>query len=144
MAAPGGVPERPKGTGCKPVGSAYGGSNPPAPIALQRGPGAALLASRGKPVSPVGPLLGCWARGRARHCSRLTRSAPRRKGFFLSWAFHLCSSYAFDATTRRSRVDTVGSLAGVCIGVAAASSLETGAQATVSAPITRGQLLYRS
>ena len=30
--APGGVPERPKGTGCKPVGSAYGGSNPPAPI----------------------------------------------------------------------------------------------------------------
>ena len=31
---PGGVPERPKGTGCKPVGSAYGGSNPPAPTAL--------------------------------------------------------------------------------------------------------------
>jgi hypothetical protein len=29
--ARGGVPERPKGTGCKPVGSAYGGSNPPAP-----------------------------------------------------------------------------------------------------------------
>ncbi len=26
------MPERPKGTGCKPVGSAYGGSNPPAPI----------------------------------------------------------------------------------------------------------------
>jgi hypothetical protein len=31
MRLPGGVPERPKGTGCKPVGSAYGGSNPPAP-----------------------------------------------------------------------------------------------------------------
>jgi hypothetical protein len=30
--SPGGVPERPKGTGCKPVGSAFGGSNPPAPI----------------------------------------------------------------------------------------------------------------
>jgi hypothetical protein len=30
----GGVPERPKGTGCKPVGSAYGGSNPPAPTYL--------------------------------------------------------------------------------------------------------------
>src|SRR5262249_35108889 len=28
----GGVPEWPKGTGCNPVGSAYGGSNPPAPI----------------------------------------------------------------------------------------------------------------
>ena len=33
MRDPGGVPEWPKGTGCKPVGSAYGGSNPPAPIA---------------------------------------------------------------------------------------------------------------
>ena len=33
--ARGGVPERPKGTGCKPVGSAYGGSNPPAPIIRQ-------------------------------------------------------------------------------------------------------------
>ena len=32
--SPGGVPERPKGTGCKPVGSAYGGSNPPAPTPL--------------------------------------------------------------------------------------------------------------
>ena len=31
MRRSGGVPERPKGTGCKPVGSAYGGSNPPAP-----------------------------------------------------------------------------------------------------------------
>jgi hypothetical protein len=31
MGRPGGVPEWPKGTGCKPVGSAYGGSNPPAP-----------------------------------------------------------------------------------------------------------------
>jgi hypothetical protein len=29
----GGVPERPKGTGCKPVGSAYAGSNPASPIA---------------------------------------------------------------------------------------------------------------
>src|SRR6185312_10433895 len=34
MADPGGVPEWPKGTGCKPVGSAYGGSNPPAPTSL--------------------------------------------------------------------------------------------------------------
>ena len=33
-AFPGGVPERPKGTGCKPVGSAYGGSNPPAPTQI--------------------------------------------------------------------------------------------------------------
>jgi hypothetical protein len=34
MRRSGGVPERPKGTGCKPVGSAYGGSNPPAPIII--------------------------------------------------------------------------------------------------------------
>ena len=27
--APGGVPERPKGTDCKSVGEAFGGSNPP-------------------------------------------------------------------------------------------------------------------
>src|SRR5450631_1908576 len=40
---PGGVPERPKGTGCKPVGSAYGGSNPPAPIS----PTHALLPNSG-------------------------------------------------------------------------------------------------
>ena len=31
-ARPGGVPERPKGTGCKPVGSAFRGSNPLSPI----------------------------------------------------------------------------------------------------------------
>ena len=41
---PGGVPEWPKGTGCKPVGSAYGGSNPPAPIRTLRSP-AALRAA---------------------------------------------------------------------------------------------------
>lgn len=29
--ARGGVPERPNGTGCKPVASSFGGSNPPAP-----------------------------------------------------------------------------------------------------------------
>ena len=36
IAPPGGVPERPKGAGCKPVGSAYGGSNPPAPTSRPR------------------------------------------------------------------------------------------------------------
>src|SRR5580765_5886766 len=49
MALPGGVPERPKGTGCKPVGSAYGGSNPPAPTRFAAAPWArslALLATR--------------------------------------------------------------------------------------------------
>ena len=39
----GGVPERPKGTGCKPVGSAYGGSNP-API-IRTVPKSGLIAS---------------------------------------------------------------------------------------------------
>jgi hypothetical protein len=43
MARPGGVPEWPKGTGCKPVGSAYGGSNPPAPTCNRRGRTGATL-----------------------------------------------------------------------------------------------------
>jgi hypothetical protein len=43
MAALGGVPEWPKGTGCKPVGSAYGGSNPPAPTSLPR-PGGSIVS----------------------------------------------------------------------------------------------------
>src|SRR5579862_1270564 len=51
IASPGGVPERPKGTGCKPVGSAYGGSNPPAPIRWRaersRFGGVDVLASAG-------------------------------------------------------------------------------------------------
>ena len=50
MAAPGGVPERPKGTGCKPVGSAYGGSNPPAPIPIH----AAARPDRGRGITTVG------------------------------------------------------------------------------------------
>ena len=41
----GGVPERPKGTGCKPVGSAYGGSNPPAPTHSLFRAGAAVSTS---------------------------------------------------------------------------------------------------
>ena len=41
-AARGGVPEWPKGTGCKPVGSAYGGSNPPAPTLRLAGNDASL------------------------------------------------------------------------------------------------------
>src|SRR5205809_779704 len=48
--SPGGVPERPKGTGCKPVGSAYGGSNPPAPTSVDSRAIAELraLAARGR------------------------------------------------------------------------------------------------
>src|SRR5947207_1444863 len=56
---PGGVPERPKGTGCKPVGSAYGGSNPPAPTTsfwrlLQ--PGCSATWLRGLATRRVGSL----------------------------------------------------------------------------------------
>ena len=63
----GGVPERPKGTGCKPVGSAYGGSNPPAPIiiivimslVLARPPSCdGNTVSRGVPMAqPTSPTL---------------------------------------------------------------------------------------
>ena len=57
MRHPGGVPEWPKGTGCKPVGSAYGGSNPPAPIS-RWAIGAALDGYRG-----VRDPRGCLGRG---------------------------------------------------------------------------------
>ena len=68
----GGVPEWPKGTGCKPVGSAFGGSNPPSPIqALQRviravsGVAAARLSGvdTGSLSSPVPSEAGPHRRG---------------------------------------------------------------------------------
>src|SRR5215211_3559985 len=45
MPPPGGVPEWPKGTGCKPVGSAFGGSNPPSPTCGWSEPAAAPSSS---------------------------------------------------------------------------------------------------
>src|SRR5215207_1935936 len=46
MPAPGGVPERPKGTGCKPVGSAFRGSNPLAPTSQFASPPRAATGAR--------------------------------------------------------------------------------------------------
>jgi hypothetical protein len=40
----GGVPEWPKGTGCKPVGVAYGGSNPPLSTIFPSGSGNSSMA----------------------------------------------------------------------------------------------------
>ena len=45
-ALPGSVPEWPKGAGCKPAGTAYGGSNPPRPTG-------------GGSVVAVGQVSGC-------------------------------------------------------------------------------------
>ena len=45
-APPGGVPERSKGTGCKPVGSAFAGSNPAPTIGLLRRTSAATTGLR--------------------------------------------------------------------------------------------------
>ena len=42
--ASGGVPEWPKGTGCKPVGVAYGGSNPPLSTIFPSGSGNSSMA----------------------------------------------------------------------------------------------------
>jgi hypothetical protein len=53
---PGGVPERPKGTGCKPVGSAYGGSNPPAPTVVRTAFLFALLATACTLISAGGSV----------------------------------------------------------------------------------------
>src|SRR5215211_5647615 len=46
MPALGGVPERPKGTGCKPVGSAFRGSNPLAPTSQFASPPRAATGAR--------------------------------------------------------------------------------------------------
>src|SRR5215211_2771310 len=46
MPALGGVPERPKGTGCKPVGSAFRGSNPLAPTSQFGSPPRAATGAR--------------------------------------------------------------------------------------------------
>src|SRR5439155_4449265 len=72
-APPGGVPERPKGTGCKPVGSAYGGSNPPAPIITSQRPARAPLGAGGGlfPAHSAAALRG--ALRRATHRLRLPR-----------------------------------------------------------------------
>src|SRR4051794_34808472 len=66
---PGGVPERPKGTGCKPVGSAYGGSNPPAPTHSPSFPSQAPLSHRS--------ILT----GRSRDSRRRHEQADRRPAF---------------------------------------------------------------
>jgi hypothetical protein len=71
---PGGVPEWPKGTGCKPVGSAYGGSNPPAPIrtdacrSVCRSAGIRSCARRGpsfrrSTIRPDGSAVACPSAG---------------------------------------------------------------------------------
>ena len=58
---PGGIPERSKGTGCKPVGSAFAGSNP-APTTFDRPrSGGALVSARNGPTCSAKTL--CAGRG---------------------------------------------------------------------------------
>ena len=66
MANPAGVPERPKGAGCKPAGSAYEGSNPSpctALLAQERNPreriSLALRPLKGR-FAPKGPARERW------------------------------------------------------------------------------------
>ncbi len=88
MALRGGVPERPKGAGCKPVGSAYGGSNPPSPTRLLgrrlRRPGATGLWSRLTPLSARSSARPC-----GEHCPlrarTLSRAPSKREQFFPVW-----------------------------------------------------------
>ena len=67
----GGVPERPKGTGCKPVGSAYGGSNPPAPTSFLP------ACSRVALAAPIGSAL--VPLGRRTSLGRAQRPAPHKE-----------------------------------------------------------------
>jgi hypothetical protein len=57
------VPERPKGTGCKPVGSAYGGSNPPAPTTTSHAGERLRFSPAGPPPTSfsrdVAAIYGC-------------------------------------------------------------------------------------
>ena len=73
MAAPGGVPERPKGTGCKPVGSAFRGSNPLSPMTYLGG--GARRQSRAEPGSRTLLRTRTCARWRGRPCGPLPSSA---------------------------------------------------------------------
>ncbi len=79
--SPGGVPERPKGTGCKPVGSAYGGSNPPAPIVIiiVRVPGGAtnVTSQAGSDRSRYFPSV--WSGASVRRPSFRSCSSRRRR-----------------------------------------------------------------
>ena len=73
---PAGIPEWPKGAGCKPAGSAFGGSNPPPCIRRER---ATLRNPR--PLSSVGRHFhGTWARQRqyARCCQPSQTGRARR------------------------------------------------------------------
>ena len=52
--SPGGVPERPKGAGCKPAGSAYGGSNPPSSTSRFSDRGQSAGGAGLRPAEPDG------------------------------------------------------------------------------------------
>src|SRR5262249_49082301 len=73
----GGVPERPKGTGCNPVGSAYGGSNPPAPIS--RSPTTASRPRRGFAAAGAALAFLVGEIGQGRACVSERRQGRRSR-----------------------------------------------------------------
>ena len=90
MADSAGVPERPKGAGCKPAGSAYEGSNP-SPCIHWGAPRVGICGSRSRPapISLKGrfapgwcPVLGRDRRAVLRRVARDARdeSGPDRAG----------------------------------------------------------------
>src|SRR5262249_29837004 len=82
-ALPGGVPERPKGTGCKPVGSAYGGSNPPAPIFSYAGEHLRFSPAGPSPTAffrRVGGLVSSGVSQRVRGFGEPPAAAPALSG----------------------------------------------------------------
>ena len=78
MAHPAGVPERPKGAGCKPAGSAYEGSNPSPCIVQPSAPrsnprGAGRAGERGRALP-----LTLTSTSRPRRTALLRAGSPRR------------------------------------------------------------------
>jgi hypothetical protein len=82
MAPSGGVPERPKGTGCKPVGSAYGGSNPPAPTLHGGSPalhtGAATGCALQSLLDGVGSICDATSMKGQQKPKQLAKKAPQK------------------------------------------------------------------
>ena len=78
IASPAGIPEWPKGAGCKPAGSAFGGSNPP-PCTGRTGQPSRRIAVDSSP-SASGPISWCSRSAAARSSTGngTSSSAPRR------------------------------------------------------------------
>ena len=84
IARPAGIPEWPKGAGCKPAGSAFGGSNPPPCIGHARSGSASADPDRAKSLKALAStsclLLTCRHEGYTRRHALLAQSVEHLHG----------------------------------------------------------------